>query len=35
MSGLFIIPISGLKEGRHLFDFEIRNKFFEEFRDQK
>jgi uncharacterized protein len=31
MSGLFIIPISGLREGRHLYDFEIGNRFFEEF----
>jgi uncharacterized protein len=35
MSGLFIIPISGLKEGRHLFDFEIGNKFFEEFEESE
>jgi uncharacterized protein len=31
MSGLFTIPISGLKERHHLFDFEIGDKFFEEF----
>jgi uncharacterized protein len=35
MSGLFILPISGLKEGRHLFDFEIGNKFFEEFEESE
>jgi uncharacterized metal-binding protein YceD (DUF177 family) len=31
MSGLFNIPISILKEGHHIFDFEIGDKFFEEF----
>jgi uncharacterized metal-binding protein YceD (DUF177 family) len=35
MSGLFIIPISGLKEGRHLFDFRIGNKFFEGFEESE
>jgi uncharacterized protein len=31
MSGLYIIPLSGLKEGHHSFDFEIEDEFFEEF----
>ena len=31
MSGTYIIPLSGLKEGRHNIDFEIDNKFFEKF----
>jgi len=31
MSGLFTIPISGLKEGCHHFDFKIGNEFFELF----
>jgi uncharacterized protein len=35
MSGLFIIPISGLKEGHHLFEFEIGDKFFEEFEESE
>jgi uncharacterized protein len=35
MSGLCIIPISGLKEGRHLYDFEIGKKFFEEFEESE
>ena len=35
MSGLFIIPISGLKEGHHLFDFEIGDRFFEEFEESE
>jgi uncharacterized protein len=35
MSGLTIIPISGLKEGCHLYDFEIGNKFFEEFEESE
>jgi uncharacterized protein len=35
MSGLFTIPISGLKEGHHLYDFEIGNKFFEEFEESE
>ena len=29
MSGSYIIPLSGLKEGRHIIDFEIGNEFFE------
>ena len=35
MSGLFTIPISGLKEGHSLFDFEIGDKFFEEFEESE
>ena len=31
MSGLYNIPLSGLKEGRHMIDFGIGNEFFEEF----
>jgi uncharacterized protein len=31
MSGLFIIPLSGLKEGGHSYNFEIGNEFFELF----
>jgi uncharacterized protein len=31
MSGLYTIPLVGLKEGRHTYDFEIGNKFFEQF----
>ncbi len=35
MSDTYTIPLSGLKEGRHLFDFEINNKFFEQFEDSE
>ena len=35
MSGLFSIPLSGLKEGRHLYDFEIGNDFFEDFEESE
>ncbi len=35
MSGLFKLPISGLKEGHHFYDFEIGNKFFEEFEESE
>jgi uncharacterized protein len=35
MSGLITIPISGLKEGRRLYDFEIGDKFFEEFEESE
>ena len=35
MSGLYGIPISGLKEGRHLIDFEIGKEFFEQFEDSE
>lgn len=32
---MFIIPMSGLKEGHYLFDFKIGNKFFEEFEESE
>jgi uncharacterized protein len=35
MSGTYIIPLSGLKEGRHTFDFEIGNEFFEKFEESE
>ena len=35
MSGLYTIPLSGLKEGQHTFDFEIGNEFFEEFEESE
>ena len=35
MSGLFTIPISGLREGHHTFDFEIGNTFFELFEESE
>ena len=35
MSELFSIPISGLKDGRHLYDFEIGNHFFDEFEESE
>jgi uncharacterized metal-binding protein YceD (DUF177 family) len=35
MSGLFSIPISGLKEGHHTFNFEIDNKFFDLFEESE
>jgi uncharacterized metal-binding protein YceD (DUF177 family) len=35
MSGLYSIPISGLKEGNHSFDFEINNEFFEKFEESE
>jgi uncharacterized metal-binding protein YceD (DUF177 family) len=35
MSELFFIPISGLKEGHSLYDFEIGNKFFEDFEESE
>ncbi|MCX6334816.1 MAG: DUF177 domain-containing protein [Bacteroidia bacterium] len=31
MSGLYNIPISGLKEGKHAYDFKINKEFFEQF----
>jgi uncharacterized protein len=33
MSGLCTIPLSGLKEGRHVIDFEIGVEFFEQFEE--
>ncbi len=35
MSALFTIPVSGLKEGHHTFDFEIGNKFFDMFEESE
>jgi uncharacterized protein len=35
MSGLFTIPLSGLKEGCLLYNFELENKFFEEFEESE
>ena len=35
MSGLYTIPLGGLKEGRHTYDFEIGNKFFEQFEESE
>jgi uncharacterized protein len=35
MSRSYSIPLSGLKEGRHTIDFEIDNKFFEEFEESE
>jgi uncharacterized metal-binding protein YceD (DUF177 family) len=35
MSSLYTIPLSGLKEGRHKFDFEIDNRFFENFEESE
>ena len=35
MSGTYSIPLGGLKEGRHTIDFEIDNKFFEQFEESE
>jgi uncharacterized protein len=35
MSGLFTIPISGLKQGQHYFDFKINRTFFEQFEESE
>ncbi len=35
MSGLFTIPVSGLKEGHHVFEFEINNEFFDKFEESE
>jgi uncharacterized protein len=35
MSGLFMIPLSGLKEGRYTYDFNIGDKFFEQFEESE
>jgi uncharacterized protein len=35
MSGSYAIGFSGLKEGRHTFDFEIDDKFFEKFEESE
>ena len=31
MSGIYSIPIAGLKEGSHVYDFDIDREFFDEF----
>jgi len=35
MSGLYSIPLAGLKEGRHTYDFEIGDDFFELFEESE
>lgn len=35
MSGSYLIPIGGLKEGYHSFDFEIGNSFFDQFEESE
>jgi len=35
MSGLYSLPISGLKEGSHSYDFAIDNRFFEQFEESE
>ncbi len=35
MSGLYALPICGLKEGRHYYDFEINKEFFEQFEESE
>jgi uncharacterized metal-binding protein YceD (DUF177 family) len=35
MSGLFTIPINGLKEGLHYYDFEINKEFFDQFEESE
>jgi len=35
MSGLFTIPISGLKEGQHYFEYRIDKAFFEQFEESE
>lgn len=35
MSGLYALPLSGLKEGLHTLDFEIGEEFFEEFEESE
>jgi uncharacterized protein len=35
MSGLIKVPLSGLKEGQYLYDFEIGNNFFESFEESE
>ena len=35
MSGIYSIPISGLKEGKHSYDFEIGKEFFEQFEESE
>ncbi|NMC37740.1 MAG: DUF177 domain-containing protein [Bacteroidales bacterium] len=35
MSGLYLIPIGGLKKGYHSFEFEIGNSFFDQFEESE
>jgi len=35
MSGIYTIPVSGLKEGQHYFDFKINKEFFEQFEESE
>jgi uncharacterized metal-binding protein YceD (DUF177 family) len=35
MSGIYSIPIGGLKEGKHSYDFEINKEFFEQFEESE
>jgi uncharacterized protein len=35
MSGLYVIPLSGLKEGHYSYDFDIDKKFFEQFEESE
>ena len=35
MSGYFTIPISGLKEGRNIYNFEINKEFFDKFEESE
>ncbi|MBN2762645.1 MAG: DUF177 domain-containing protein [Bacteroidales bacterium] len=35
MSGEYAIPVSGLKDGRHHFDFKINKKFFDKFEESE
>ncbi|MBN1107309.1 MAG: DUF177 domain-containing protein [Bacteroidales bacterium] len=35
MSGAYNIPISGLKDGRHRFEFEVEDDFFEQFEESE
>ena len=35
MSGLFAIPVSGIKDGHHVFEFKITREFFDLFRESE
>ena len=35
MSGSYTIPLNGMKEGHHSFDFEIEKEFFEQFEESE
>lgn len=35
MSGLFTIPLTGLKEGSHIYDFDVTREFFEKFEESE